>query len=315
MENNSGIKRLFNILLVHSARDLFKYKSFFLLIFVLMFADRILKKFVKTDITQLRLSEISRLTAESARYVFQDLPHDVWQVLTDYRTFLILAGLFLLKQIISLWPSSDMRRMHRNERGALGIFMSLAVIRWEQVLWDAIAVSTICGLFAVWSAAGFYASRALWQIRHASLMLVICAGFIALFTPLVMAGFSFSSKLAVISRGSFKEKLRLFFHLIFTKRVLVQSWIFFALRLGIELVFVVLIPLTVLLTVDNFWIRVLSATLLATPVYSYLKMASFKFFLEVYRPYPLVQEEFKTYYQNEAIEDGHALACLRKQRH
>jgi hypothetical protein len=297
MKNGTGFKRLLNILVVHSLKDLFKYKSFFLLIFVLMLADRVLKKFVQTDSDIIQLSEIRKLTKESAHYVFQELPYDLWNLLTDYRTFLILAGLFFLKQIISLWPSSDMRRMHRNERGALGIFMSLAAIRWEQVLWDAIAVSTICGIFAIWASAGFCVAGLLWQSSQDAAILLIYVCFVSLFFPLGMAGFSFSSKLAVISKGSFREKLDLFFRLLLTKEVLFPSWLFFAVRLVVEIVFVVVIPLIVLLTVDVFWIRILTATLLATPVYSYLKMASFKFFLEIYRPYALVQEEFNTYYQ------------------
>jgi hypothetical protein len=262
-----------------------------------MLADRILKKFIHTDGSPIQLNEIRRFTTDSAQYVFQELPHDLWKILTDYRTFLILAGLFFLKQIISLWPSSDMRRMHRNERGAFGIFMSLAAIRWKQVLWDAIAVSTICGIFAVWAAVGFYAAHMLWHIRQNPIVLLIYVSFVAMFFPLGMAGFSFSSKLAVISKGTFKEKLALFFRLLWVKEVLFPSWLFFSVRLGVEIVFVVLIPLIILFTVDMFWIRILTATLLATPVYSYLKMASFKFFLEVYRPYPLVQAEFNTYYQ------------------
>jgi len=304
MKHDAGLKRLLNILVVHSARDLFKYKSFLMLIFVLMLVDRVLKKSVPADGVKVQWSEIGRLTDESAHYVFQDLPHDLWRILTDYRTFVILAGLFLLKQLISLWPSSDMRRMHRNERGAFGIFRSLAVIRWEQVLWDAVAVSTISGLFAVWSTTGYLAARLLWQIQQASFMLLLLAGFTALFLPLGMAGFSFSSKLAVISKGTFKEKLSLFFRLVYSKQVLVPSWLFFSVRLGIEMVFVVVIPLIVLYTVDNFWIRIVTATLLATPVYSYLKMASFKFFLEVYRPFPLVKQEFITYYQDKAVDRG-----------
>jgi len=299
MEHDAGLKRLLNILVVHSARDLFRYKSFLLLIFVLMLVDRVLKKIVPADGDKIQWSEIGRLTEESARYVFEEMPHDLWRILTDYRTFVILAGLFLLKQLISLWPSSDMRRMHRNERGAFGIFMSLAAIRWEQVLWDAIAVGSISGLFAAWSTVGYLVARLLWRIQQTSFMLVLLAGFTALFLPLGMAGFSFSSKLAVISKGTFKEKLGLFFRLVYSKQVLVPSWLFFSARLGIEMVFVVVIPLIVLYTVDNFWIRIVTATLLATPVYSYLKMASFKFFLEIYRPFPVVKQEFITYYQEE----------------
>jgi hypothetical protein len=271
-----------------------------LLIFLLILADRTLKKVVPKDGGQIHWPGFSRLTEESARYVFQNLPHDLWHLITDYRTLIVLAGLFLLKQLISLWPSSDMRRMHRNERGVFGIFTSLVAIRWEQVLWDAIAVSSICGFFAVWSAFGYAIAKVLWQMQPATILLMVPAAFVAVFLPLGMAGFSFSSKLAVLSRGTFAEKLDLFLRLVYSRQVLLPSWIFFSVRLGFELIFVVLIPLIVLYTVNNFWIRILTATLLATPVYSYLKMASFKFFLEVYRPFALVRQEFNSYYRSES---------------
>jgi hypothetical protein len=300
--HQTPFKRLLNIVLVHSLKELFKYKSFFLLVFVLILADRVLKKFVRTDFTHLKLFEIRQFTTDSARYIFQEMPADLWQISTDYRTFLIVAGLFLLKQIISLWPSSDMRRMHRNERGAFGIFLSLAAIRWDQVLWDAIAVSTICGIFAAWATAGFTVAQPVWSVRQDAATLLVYGCFVALFLPLGMAGFSFSSKLAVIRQGTFSEKLGLFFRLLWAKEILVPAWLFFAARLVIEVVFVVAIPLVVLLTVEAFWIRILTASLLGTPVYSYLKMASFKFFLEVYRPYTLVQGEFGAYYRTETMD-------------
>ncbi len=50
--------------------------------------------------------------------------------------------------------------------------------------------------------------------------------------------------------------------------------------------------------IDNFWLRIAVASLSATPVYSLLKMASFKFFLEVYKPFPLVHAEYRSYYKN-----------------
>jgi hypothetical protein len=302
MNHTPRPNRLLQILLLHSARDLFKYKSFFLLIFVLALFDRLLKKIIPVDRSFIRVSELKQLTRESAGYVFERLPQDIWQLLTDYRTFLILAALFLLKQLISLWPSSDMRRMHRSERGAFGLVGSLAVIRWEQVVWDAMAVGTICGLYAVWTGVGFLITHALWQATHAMVLLPILIVYVALFSPMGMAGFSFSSKLAVISKGSFNEKLRLYFQLFVSKQVLWPSWIFFCLRILLELIFVVILPLIILFVVDIIWVRVPLATLIATPVYSYLKMASFKFFLHVYGAYPLVRQEFRQYYGNE--EEG-----------
>ena len=293
--------RLLQILLFNSAKDLFKYKSFFLLIFVLMLLDRFLKKVVKVDRSALDTSQIKQLTLESARYVFELLPLDIWRLLTDYRTFIILVGLFLLKQLISLWPSSDMRRMHRSERGAFGLLGSLAVIRWEQVIWDAIAVGSICGLYALWSILGYFVTQLIWQSTQTMLALIVLGLYVALFAPLAMAGFSFSSKLAVISKGSFGQKLGLYFKLFHSKQVLWPAWLFFTLRLVVEVIFVFILPLIVLLVVESFWIRLTMATLIATPVYSYLKMISFKFFLEIYGPFPLVNQEYRQYFQQHQI--------------
>jgi len=296
MNRDAQIRRLIQMLLINSAKDLFKYKSFFLLIFVLMLLDRLLKKIVPVGGPAIQMPKLQQLTQASAQYVFERLPHDVWTLLTDYRTFLVLSGLFLLKQLISLWPSSDMRRMHRSERGAFGLLGSLAVIRWEQVLWDAIAVGTICGCFVLWLGMGFTITWLLWQTTPAAHLLPILLAYGSLFLPMAMAGFSFSSKLAVISKGRFGEKLGLYFQLFLSKKVFWWSWIFFALRLMIELVFVVILPLIILLVVDVYWVRIPLATLIATPVYSYLKMVSFKFFLEIYGSFSLVHQEFRDYY-------------------
>lgn len=282
--------------MVHSATDLFKYKSFFLLIFALILLDRVIKKYVHIDRSSMDLAQLGELSAASADYLFNQVPGLLWVLLTDYRTFLILSGLFFLKQIISLWPSSDMRRMHRKERGMFGLLSSLVGIRWQQVVWDAIAVGTICGLYAIWATLGFIVTRTGWNAHPHGIWIVLFLLCMGLFLPLGMAGFSYSSKLAVLSRGNFREKLGLFYRLFTTGRVLWPSWIFFSCRIALESIFVLIIPIAVLLFVDSFWVRIMVATLLATPVYSYLKMASFKFFLEIYQPYDLVQQEYHTYY-------------------
>ncbi|MEJ2639003.1 MAG: hypothetical protein P8010_05455 [Desulfosarcinaceae bacterium] len=291
----SAVKRLLRILLVHSARELFRYKSFLFLIFFLILADRGLKRFVHTD-TAAALPDLKSLGAASASYVFNTLPSVLIDLLSDYRTFLTAAALFLLKQLISMWPSSDMRRMHRQERGPFGLITALFAIRRDQILWDAIAVGTICLLLSLWALAGYAAASALWRVWPQTGCLLLLMAQVGLFLPLVLAGFSYSSKLAVISRGSFREKLSLFWHLFHTPRVLGPSWLFYTVRMGLEALFVVILPAAILLYVDPFWLRILAATLLATPVYSYLKMASFKFFLEIYRIYPLVRGEYASYY-------------------
>lgn len=291
------MKKLIRILVVHSATELLKYKSFFLLIFLLIIADRVLRFFVDVDRSALNIPKVRELGESFAVYIFEELPALLPKWILDYRTLLILVGLFLLKQIISLWPSSDMRRMHRHERESFGFIQSLLLLRWDQVLWDAIAVATICGVVGIWGLLFYCISFVFWHQTASLIWLIFWGVMLFLAFPIGMAGFSFSSKLAVLSKGSFKEKLILFFYLFINGRVFTYSWVFFLVRIVVEVIFVAAIPASAILLIDNFWLRIFIASVSATPVYSYLKMASFKMFLEVYRPYPLVEQEYKAYYK------------------
>jgi hypothetical protein len=290
------MKPLLKILVVHSLKDLVKHKSFFLLMFLLILVDRALKLLKDNYQLELDFSFLNKIDIHSAAYLFEKLPAKVMALLKDYRLFMVLVGLFLLKQIISLWPSSDMRRMHRDERERFGLIASLSAIRWQQMVWDAIALSTLCLTAGGWCLTWFVINRLGWRY-HASMVWFFALGStIGMIFPTMMAGFSFSSKLAVISRGTFRQKLGLFYKLFWDWRIAGGSFLFYSVRIIIETVFVVAIPAYLLVTIDNFLLRILLAAILATPVYSYLKMASFKFFLILYQKFPLVIQEYESYY-------------------
>ena len=291
------MQNLVTILFVNSIKDLFKNKSFFLLIFILAFADRGLKVLKNRYQIDLGLPSLHKIDTETARYVFEKLPGVIIDAITDYRVIAVLIGLFFVKQIISLWPSSDMRRMHRKERDRFGIWTSLTTIKWQQIVWDALALIFLCSLAGLWCLTGFFFNLILWQKTGSPIVVISLAGVVSLILPMIMAGFSYSSKLAVISKGSFREKLALFFKFIISPRIAGWSWLFYTARLILEAIFVVVIPAYILMTIDNYLLRILLATMLATPVYSYIKMASFKFFLIVYEEFPLVKQEYQSYYQ------------------
>ena len=290
------MKKLLHILTIDSLKDLLRYKSFFLLIFLLLFADRVIHRVVKTPDGGFVIPHAARLSVEAARYVFTQLPAELASRLFSPQVALVVAGLFLLKQVISLWPSSDMRRMHRRERGRFGLVEALTILRWQQVVWDALAVATACAAGGAWVAAAFGIGRAMWDQSGSALSLLVFGALAVLVLPMLMAGFSFSSKLAVISGGSFGGRFRLFLKLLTDWRLIWTSWLFFSARIVLELVFVAAIPAGAILLIDNFLLRMLVATISATPVYSYLKMASFKFFLEAYGAFAIVREEYRDYY-------------------
>jgi hypothetical protein len=290
---------LVRVLTINSAKDLIKYRSFFLLIFILIAFDRAVHHWLPVRKPDFKLPDLRIIGEQTAIYIFESLPGQLLNWLTDNRAIGIIAALFLLKQIISLWPSSDMRRMHRKERKRFGILAALAAIRWQQVLWDAVAVSTVCGVVGLWTLLVFSITRIGWQYSHDPFWLILLSGLVSLSLPIGMAGFSYSSKLAVLSRGRFMEKLVLFFMLFTDWRILWTSWVFFLARIVVEAMFVEAIPVSAIVFIDHFWVRMPIAAVSATPVYAYLKMASFKFFLFTYNRFQLVREEYQEYYKND----------------
>lgn len=70
-----------------------------------------------------------------------------------------------------------------------------------------------------------------------------------------------------------------------------RSWTLVAIRIVVEGLFVAAVPVGLFLAVACPGLRILLADFVAAPAYSDVKLASFKFFMEMYRSYPLVHEE------------------------
>ena len=292
------MKQLLRILTLDSGRDLIRYKSFFLLIFSLIALDRAIHHWIPSRKPDFNLQELTLLGEKAAVAIFDTLPDQFLTWITGGHAIVVITVLFLLKQIISLWPSSDMRRMHRQERERFGLLAALAAIRWHQIIWDAAAVSITCGVVGIWSLGSFYATQTIWRQFPDPAWLIVLVALLFLGAPVLMAGFSYSSKLAVISRGGFNEKLRLLLVLFSDWQVFWMSWLFFSARILLEALFVAAIPVGAILFIDQIWIRIPVAAISATPAYAYLKMTSFKFFLYTYSRFALVKEEYKKYYKD-----------------
>ena len=290
------MKRLLNILVIDSIRELIRYKSFFLLVALLILLDRLLRHYsakIQFQFDRGNLLDYQWL----AILTYETLPGEIMEMLLNWKLWAVAMGLFFFKQLTSMWPSSDMRLMHRKEGGTFRIFNSLRSIQGAQILWDALAISTVGVIGLIWSGSGYLMGWWNWhEWRHPAALLppLLMAG---IFWPVGMAGFSYSSKLAVLRRSGFEEKRRLFFCLFLKPRVMLMSWIFFLFRILISLIFVLIVPIGVLLSVENLPLRILLASLSAAPAYSYVKMATFKFFLEVYRPYPEIRREYPEYFE------------------
>lgn len=286
-------KMLLSILTLESVKDLIKNKSFILLIFLILAADRLLRHFV--DLSALKQSlSFAAWQEQLPQIIFIELPKLAGEWLFSPLALALLAGLFLFKQVVSLWPSSSLRRWHdtRQDQGLLGSLFSL---RLTQFAWDLSALSILIGISLVWGGLHFFWCHLWWQKSGSTLPAWCFVAMLLAVWPVIMAGLSYSSKLAVLQSGSYGDKFALYLQLFCNPRVFIGSWLFFLARIVLESLFVAIIPLGALIYLDNVLLRTLLACASITPSYSYLKMASFKFFLFIYSPYPLIQQEFKDY--------------------
>lgn len=286
-------KMLLSILTIESAKDLLKHRSFILLIFLILAADRFLRHSV--DLSALKDSlTFASWQEQLPQIVFVDLPRLAGEWLFTPMSLALLAGLFLFKQVVSLWPSSSLRRWH-NSRGDQGLLSSLFGLKATQFVWDLTALTMLIGITLSWGLFNFTWCYAWWQQSGTAFPAWCFVAMLVMVWPVIMAGLSYSSKLAVLQNGSYRDKFGLYLKLFKSPRIFFGSWLFFLARIILETLFVAIIPLSALIYLDNILLRTLLACASITPSYSYLKMASFKFFLFIYSPYPLIQLEFKEY--------------------
>lgn len=138
------MRRLIQILIVDSIRDLIRYKSFFLLVATLLIADRFLRSYVKIRPEGCELPS-SRELGMAVAWLFPEALNLVSKWLLDWQTLLVGGCLFAAKQLTSMWPNMDMRKMHRSEGEPWCILKSLQSLCWSQFAWDTCAVGMVIG--------------------------------------------------------------------------------------------------------------------------------------------------------------------------
>lgn len=290
------MKPIVQLLVLNAVKDVLRYKSFILLIFLLMLVDKFAKKLTPGISSIIEKPDAAKQLEGLASYLYLSFPEQLKTLLSDYRIFLVLLAGFFLKALISLWPSSDMRRMHRSERKGFGIISALVSLRWVQLVWDLVAVVIICLLGCVWLGVHYFIGLIVWQQGAVQIAAVPVLMGAFLYWPISIAGFSYSSKIAVISKGTFIEKLSMFFLLFKSPKIFGYSWLFYSFRIYLEVVVIALVPMLVVMYIDVWFARILVISVIACPVYALLKMISFKVFLHLFKEQKLIQEEYSTYF-------------------
>ncbi len=301
MAGSPGVRRsgsLWRILVADSARDLIQVKSLFGLLLFLVLIDRVLKFALRRhEGSQNSFPDLlNSITSNLPDWVFGHGVDLLLERLADPRSLLIVLLLFVLKELLSLWPTSAMRRLHREEGRGFGIVASLVALRWRQVWWDFSAVGVTTLVVSGWMLLVWLITSRLWIATDWAGWAWIFAVAAALVLSLGMAAFSFSSKLAVLSTGTQNEKMRWFLRLFYAPRLLLPAWLFFIVRATLEAATLAALPTLLHFSIESVWLRLLLGTLVAAPVYSYLKMVSFKLFLELYRDCPFVFAEYHEYF-------------------
>jgi hypothetical protein len=286
----------FKTLFIQPIDSLRRFKSFFIIIFLLCLADRAIKLLKGTYHLNLKLPPVWRIDPEvSAKLLFQ-FPGVILKQMGDARFITLLLGLFLAKRIFSLWPASDLRLMHRHERGHFALLAAAGAIRLKQLLWFLLAQGAWGLAIGAWVGACFLVCRMGWHHFPSSGWLWGFGIGAGAMLPLMVAGFSFSNKLAVNALGTFGQKGRLLFKVVVRWPLAWRSWLFFLAWLLVEGLFIAGTTIFVLKRVDSGAMRFILAALLATPFYAYWEMAAFKLFLIAYENDSLIRQEYQRHY-------------------
>ncbi len=293
--------KLLHLLVINAIKDIWKYRSFLALILVVMLIDEVASH-VSPKLSQfIEKPELSKRMADISSYTYTQLVDQLIALGGHIEIFLVLLGGFFLKALLSLWPSSDMRRMHRQERSGFGVLDSLLQLRWKQVGWDFVAVSITCLTSAIGLVIAFLIGLLFWsknQSPYSAIFLLVTA---ACLWPVIIAGFSYSSKIAIISNGSYLQKLKVFVLLLSKLSIFIPSWLFYGFRIYLEAFILGVVPIVLSRYVDTWIIRIIIVSLLICPIYAFLKMVSFKLFLYLFRNQSLVREEYAKYYRESSL--------------
>ena len=291
-----GWRRLWRVLVVHSLRDVLTYKSFSLHVALLVLLDRALHVWLPQSGLKLPHPSLWPLTAGQVQVLFDQSARWLDTVLGNGRTVPLLLAALALEEFMSLWQVSDMRLMHRQQRSRWGAAVAVASLRLLQIGWDAVAQSTVWAMTALLGMLAFTLCRLGMERWPSAAWLALLAAALGLLALTALMGSAYSSKLALLSRVGFGRKLHLYYLLYLDWAMFWPSWLFGLARLLLEAALVVIVPVWTLTAIGNFWLRLALASLVAAPAYSWIKLVSFKFFLEVYRRHPEVRDEYGAYY-------------------
>ena len=285
----------YNNILKSSIKDMFKFKSILMIVFCVVFLDKASGTYLKPYIDQVSVS--IDIDSSISSYIFNDFPVFLMEVLSDYKSQLILFFLFVLKLVVSLWPTSGLRLVHKGDNSKSYFVKSVSHLRLSQVMLNVSIDFIILFACIVWEVFSFAISYLLWKTTGSELSVLVLGLMIFMMIPFLFAGFSFSSNVVVMSNLSNLSKFRLFFKIYLDVRCLIQIWLFFLFRALVEIVFVISIPLYAILYIDDIFQKILIASISITIPYTTLKMMSFKFFLHVFENEKEIKNEFSEFYK------------------
>jgi hypothetical protein len=291
------VQKRLKYITVQPMADLLNHKSFWLLMFFLCIADRVLKLIKSTQHLNIKLPPFWRVDPElSARMLFK-FPGMLWKQVGSGDLILAVAGLFLVKKLLWLWPASDLRRRRRNERGRFFIIGSLAAIGWKSTVWYLFALLAWCAAIAGWCAALYWVCRFGWRHYPGGGWMWGLGIAVAMVVPWMLAGLSFAGKLAVNVAGRPLEKLRLLFKTVTAWPVAWRAWMFHLAWMLLELLFIALTTTFILSKLPRGGTRIFAAVVLATPFYAYLELAAFALFLVVFEESPAIKKEYESHFR------------------
>ena len=283
------MKHLIQKYILFPLRALVANPSILLLVLVVIFLDRINGELQsKTGISL----EISQL--QNADYIFNQFPEALFKA---NNLKLVSFGFLLLtifQAIVTVIIMTDLKFIYLGKRTNLQY--TLRHINKSDICWFLGWEIIVYLAFGILGSFFYSLSYYVWNIYSLNTTLLLMGSGVMAF-PLFYSLLSIGAKIAVV-QATWKEKLKRMLYLGKPKNLL-RVYIFYPIRLGVEVACFIVIPAFVLALTNNRLVAFIAGTIALLIPLATFRISTFEFFLSLYEHDMLVYTTYQGHFQKQ----------------
>ena len=235
-------------------------------------------------------------------WAFESLPILVSEIFSD-PIYLLLVLLALLAQaFFGVWVSQELMLIYQHQRRS--VLDSLEHLRVAPFIWLFLAIVIVHLVFGAFGLALYAPAYALWHLRHMNFLPVLVFGFVVLY-PLFYISLSVSATFSVLPFST-RERIKKMKYLASGKKIR-ALYFFYAARLAIEGVLVLVLPYMSLILFQNEALASISLTIGLLVPFALLRGSSYELKLELLISDPDINALFAKHFCHVDVEEANRI--------